>query len=307
MKVVGPLGAVAPRATVLDDSTNTAGSVTMTGHALIVGVSTANPAGWTARALPGVLEDLRAYPPFFEKRGFETTTLPDHKATHDAVLNEIKAAARKLRDGDFFAFAFSGHGAEKGGPGGDESQDELLLTYDEEIVDDELGEIWPKFAAGVRIVLLTDSCHSGTAYRDAVKVGETRRSATRANARPVGLGLTSSGTKDAYKINAKLIHLSGCLDDQTSQDTSRGGAFSRALIEAMDEDQPADYTALHRQIKSRLAARGFSQISQMNAIGPGIEQFKTQLPFDLSVTGAWDPDELAAHKKIYEEKQKKYG
>jgi hypothetical protein len=80
-------------------------------------------------------------------------------------------------------------------------------------------------------------------------------------------------------MEANLIHLSGCLDEQLSRDTPRGGAFSRALISAVKEDQPADYDALHAGIKRRLTR--YRQTSQMNKEGPTATEFKAEKPFQL--------------------------
>ena len=41
--------------------------------------------------------------------------------------------------------------------------DETWVLFDRQLVDDELYEMWPQFVPGVRILVLSDSCHSGTA------------------------------------------------------------------------------------------------------------------------------------------------
>ena len=46
------------------------------------------------------------------------------------------------------------------------SQDETWCIYsDRQLVDDELYSLWAQFAAGVRIFVLSDSCHSGTVLK----------------------------------------------------------------------------------------------------------------------------------------------
>ena len=62
---------------------------------------------------------------------------------------------------------YSGHGGQV--PDGDDeeadSSDETWVAFDRQIVDDELYELWGKFKPGVRIVVLSDSCHSGSVNR----------------------------------------------------------------------------------------------------------------------------------------------
>jgi hypothetical protein len=40
--------------------------------------------------------------------------------------------------------------------------DETWVCYDRQLIDDQLYELWGKFKASVRILVLSDSCHSGT-------------------------------------------------------------------------------------------------------------------------------------------------
>ena len=44
--------------------------------------------------------------------------------------------------------------------------DETWVCYYRQFIDDELYELWGKFKAGVRILVLSDSCHSGTVLRN---------------------------------------------------------------------------------------------------------------------------------------------
>jgi hypothetical protein len=47
---------------------------------------------------------------------------------------------------------------------GDEfdNEDETWCLFDGEVLDDELAAVWATFTPGVRIVVFSDSCHSGT-------------------------------------------------------------------------------------------------------------------------------------------------
>src|SRR6187551_1280433 len=87
------------------------------------------------------------------------------RATRSRVLADIKAAASKLKRDDIFFLTYSGHGGQVPNTGNDfepDGNDETWCLYDGELIDDELYTALAAFAAGVRIFILSDSCHSGT-------------------------------------------------------------------------------------------------------------------------------------------------
>lgn len=99
-----------------------------------------------------------------QKSGFTGTSLLTQNATSSAVLTEISKAADALQPNDIFLLAYSGHGGQVGDITGDELDglDETWCLYDRQLLDDELFAMWAKFKRGVRIFILSDSCHSGT-------------------------------------------------------------------------------------------------------------------------------------------------
>ncbi len=105
-----------------------------------------------------------------KKQGFESSSLLLTKAaTVAAVVDAIQAAAKKLAKGDLFLLTYSGHGGQVPDKNFDEVDraDETWVLYDRQLVDDELYTLYSKFKSGVRILVLSDSCHSGTVVRAA--------------------------------------------------------------------------------------------------------------------------------------------
>jgi len=104
-----------------------------------------------------------------KSQGFRPTVLLTRRATRARVQAELGKAARQLAAGDIFMLSYSGHGGQLPDLNRDEpdAQDETWCLFDGELVDDELHALLGKFAAGVRVLVFSDSCHSGTAVRAA--------------------------------------------------------------------------------------------------------------------------------------------
>ncbi len=97
--------------------------------------------------------------------GFETQILLTTNATREAVTNQIYAAAKVLTNGDIFLITFSGHGGLMPNTNEVSGYDQTWCLFDGQLTDNELYKAWNQFAAGVRILLFSDSCHSGTIYK----------------------------------------------------------------------------------------------------------------------------------------------
>lgn len=139
-------------------------------RSLHVGVNLVDPAhydGWDGR-LSGCENDAQTMRTIALSDGFTSTSLLTRQATASNVLAEILDAARELERGDVFLLTYAGHGAQVPNVGGDDeidNQDETWVLYERMLIDDELEAAFSAFSAGVDIILLSDSCHSGTVYR----------------------------------------------------------------------------------------------------------------------------------------------
>ena len=136
------------------------------GISLHIGLNAVDPvhyAGWSGplNACEADASDLGA---LAAAQGFATSTLLTVEATREAVTSAFAHAAAALEPGDIFLITYSGHGGQLPDRNGDEPDlvDETWCLYDGEIVDDELNALYRAFRAGVRIVVLSDSCHSGS-------------------------------------------------------------------------------------------------------------------------------------------------
>jgi hypothetical protein len=140
-----------------------------TGHALAIGLNKVNPAhygGWDGE-LSGCEPDARDMQAIAQSQGLNVEMLLTEQATYGEVLNKLDDLANLLKSGDLLVVSYSGHGGHVPDLNGDEADglDETWCLYDGQLLDDELYGAWMKFQAGIRILVFSDSCHSGTVLR----------------------------------------------------------------------------------------------------------------------------------------------
>jgi metacaspase-1 len=231
------------------------------GRSLHIGLNLVDPdsyEGWDG-ALQGCEHDADDMLAIANASGFESKKILTKDATADTVKQAIAEAAGALVSGDTFFLTYSGHGSQVPDSNGDEREDgvdETWVLYDRQLVDDELYELWGSFAPGVRIVVLSDSCHSGSAIRevlDAVNPDalEARveipkpngmRAMPKAQAEEVYKAhrelydeiQKNTPAQDTVEVGAHVLLISGCQDNQTSADGKRNGLFTQTLLGVWD-------------------------------------------------------------------------
>jgi hypothetical protein len=153
-----------------DPTTN--GHPSTRGIAVAVGLNSVNPAhygGWSG-PLGGCEPDARDMDTIARDAKLSSKALLTQNATRQRVLAEIASAAQELGGNDLFVLSYSGHGGQVQDVNGDDPQDGLDETwclFDGELLDDELYGALSGFKPGVRVLVLSDSCHSGTVLRKA--------------------------------------------------------------------------------------------------------------------------------------------
>jgi hypothetical protein len=136
---------------------------------LTIGLNAVDPrfyGGW-AGVLQGCEADARAYTNIATPKFDKVIELFTNRATISQVARHILWAAKELTEGDLFLVTYAGHGGQMPDNSGEESdnKDETWCLYDGQLRDDELYRFWQYFREGVRILVVSDSCHSGTVAR----------------------------------------------------------------------------------------------------------------------------------------------
>lgn len=276
------------------------------GISLHVGLNRVDPAhyqGWDGEltACEFDANDMRA---IAEGQGFEPRSLLTKEATSDAVLAAIERAAGELDRGDLFLCTYSGHGGQvpdRNGEDEEDRSDETWVAYDRQIVDDELYALWSRFAPGVRIFVLSDSCHSGTVVRDieAKVPGPVSTRQKAAAESPRYRALPRDVMIATYRANARLydaiqerlpgaeradpaatvLLISGCRDDQLSLDGFSNGLFTENLRAVWDDGAwEGGHAEFREAIRARMPAKQQPNYLRVGVANP---EFERQKPFTV--------------------------
>ena len=274
------------------------------GLSLHVGLNEISPAhyGGSNGRLEACINDAEEMEKLALAQGFKVLgVLRDGQGTRQAVKDAFTQAAKTLKSGDIFLFTYSGHGSFVPDENGDEpdNADETWCLYDGMLVDDEVNLLWQAFAPGVRIFVLLDCCHSGTAIKDllAAPLGDGIVKRPRARALPPSIAKKTWMTNRAmYKaisdataaaapaVAAKdpactVTLISGCQDDQVSIDDWPNGAFTAQVLAAWNngafQGSIADF---HAQIIASMAA---DQQPNLYTVGADNPAFAGQRPFTV--------------------------
>ena len=280
------------------------------GISLHIGINSVDPAhydGWSGElnACEADAEDMFTLAQSLE---YEATKLLTKEASRSAVTAAIRNAGELLQPGDIFFLTYSGHGGQLPDLNGDEDDgvDETWCLYDGELVDDALYGLFCRFKPGVRIFMLSDSCHSGSVakevYERLAKTMADRRLFDPLSGQVVGpkfRGMPIDAARRTYlknkkqydkelleadpearaKVTASVRLISGCLDDQLSSDGVFNGVFTSRLKRVWANGKfEGNYEAFHKAIVAKMPA---DQTPNHFVYGAKNPEFDAQKPFQI--------------------------
>jgi len=228
----------------------------------------------------------------FKILGFDEnniTVITNEEATKSGILGAMSALSNKVKTGDIVYIHYSGHGQQIVDDNGDELDglDEAIVPYDSPqffepgvyegenlIRDDELGkisaEIRKKVGPTGQLILVLDSCHSGSGTRGLAKARGTDKIMGPSNFKPKSRGQESSmGLNVSPENAAPMISFFGAsskelnyetLDDQSNPVGSL--TYSMASILA-GMKQNFSYGELFERVKLRMKTLAPHQNPQM--------------------------------------------
>ena len=183
-------------------------------RAVCVGLNRVDPARWGGWS--GYLSDCEFDAEFWAetwtRAGYATELLLTERATVENCRAALERAVSWMKAGDRLVVTVSGHGGQRADAQGEgaDGLGEYLCLYDARLEDNVVNRWLRAVPAGVRVLWIADTCHSGTMFRDAKPV-RFRRAAIPA------------------QFAGELVLLAGCSEDAKALSTGSGGLWSNAL------------------------------------------------------------------------------
>jgi hypothetical protein len=280
-------------------------------HIGINHVDTNHYQGWDGR-LRGCENDALFYHQLAVKEGCivsklllnsDTSNLP----TAGNVLDFLDYSIAELDAGDNLIITYSGHGGILEDKNYDEQdfQDETWCLYDRQLLDDELFARFSRFKKGVNIIMISDSCHSGSVSKgvddgsvheeeeELITLRGIRRMAPRqplfgayqAN-RYLYEPLMKMPLVRREDIAAGVLQLGACQDDEYAMEDGENGLFTKTIMKILESaGQISSYQEL--LIRTKRALTGI-QKPNMVSYGNNYTELVQLRPFGF--TGIAGPD-----------------
>lgn len=217
---------------------------------------------------------------------------PQKKPTLANMKTGLRWLVSGAQPGDVLFWQFSGHGTQQTSQTQTEEdgKDEALCPCDYKnglFIDDEIFDIAVlPLQSGIKLTIILDCCHSGTAVDLPFRWEGSNWSE---------VGGTSYTAGDVQMF-------SGCQDDQTSADVQSGGkaggAMTMSMTQAIRENPGMSYPELLDRLREILEEGGFSQYPQLTSsqmFDPRSKRFSLTdgaIPNQNAVLGSSGPPRL---------------
>lgn len=195
----------------------------------------------TANELPDCTADACNWQKLLKPWCGSSSSVLNTKATRAGILRAGRKWLDKLRPGDLGVLLFSGHGTRERMDG---RYVEAIVCDDLELIYDfEMAGLLGERAKKTTLVVLSDSCHSGTMHRGnpiarTIPLSRCRRHHAKGDGSPRAL--------------TNVIYFAGCAEDEYSYSTGQGGAMSLAMQKAFAErGEKTTFGWLYRRVAGK--------------------------------------------------------
>lgn len=230
-------------------------------YALTIGVKYVDKTaygGWD-EVLQKPEKDAKDMANILKAHGYETETILTESATFNAVKSHILSYAEKLTDGDYLLIYYSGHGGrdDRNDNPNNERNDELekvdgiddcWCLYDRPLWDDNLVNMLSLFKK-VKIVVISDSCNSGTMIDVNTPIGNrvkilNSKAYEKISFKEIPIQYLSGfinifdgghNENPNEKIRPEVLLMASCLEHQSCIEWVHNSLFTEFLIAALKE------------------------------------------------------------------------
>ena len=215
--------------------------------------------------LKGCVNDAQDWSALLEGFGFETILMLDSQATRTNIKAELQSLVEITNAGDIAVFTYSGHGTQVADTSSDEgdSYDEAICAYDGNIIDDELRGLLEGLHPQATLIVISDSCFSGSVTRLA---GET---AIPRFIRPAfsTAGMTPKRPFLLPESDMPELLISGCTDSEYSYDAEfdgrPNGAMTALAIRVIQQNPNVTYREFYVGLRNLLPSNDYPQTPQL--------------------------------------------
>ena len=203
----------------------------------------------------------------------ETTTILNDSVKRSVVLEELEKLLSRSQSGDVVVMTYSGHGTSVVDNDADETDgyDEALYLYDGVLRDDELRKVLDRTPEGVHVVVILDSCFSGTATRVCGDPSRKYRY-VRTDLRSVGI------PRRRRLLESEMVEvlMTACSDTEYAYEGAENGAFTGAALGLLDPNVDRTYAGFYTQLLRLLPSSAYPQTPQLE----GSAENKARLMFE---------------------------
>lgn len=208
------------------------------GYSLHIGMNRVLPSaydGWNGY-LNGAVADAESMLDIARMNDYNITILLNEQATRARVTDELERLCEITMPGDVAFISYSGHGSSLPDTQGDESdlKDEAICLYDGMMVDDEIWSRLLMFRPRARIIMVFDCCHAGTIFRTDVMKAKAphdyEKTVIYRAQKELYDGVPRYGPEKYQHLEAYLVSMAACQDNQYSLDGNTNGLFTGTLL-----------------------------------------------------------------------------
>ena len=285
------------------------------GYSLHIGVNETDPNHYeNLSPLGACVNDARFWRNYAKKLGYAPKSFTNKTATSKKVIRALRQYASVMQPGDIAFITYSGHGGqipnEKPDHVDKEKMDQTWCLYDRQLLDDELYATFSLFAEGTRIIIISDSCHSGTITRAAeidisdmmvkglAEVAGSRGMRSRQLPEEVESRIVMGHYEKVYapiqkkyknktkrkEVKAAVKLLAACQDHQVTYDGKKYGLFTENLKAVIEDNENRKLTA--SQLIAAVKERYAFPYPNFFEYGTIIPSFDDAFPFTINIENA---------------------